>query len=681
MQHVCNHRMLNLSVICLTLLVSVWFLTQDVLGQSPKNEGKTVLAAKDQPAAEKAAAGANAEAPSLVTADLLLPETTCLYVSLRDFVQGYQTWKTTEMGKFFDTPEMQKAIENIVAQMQGNIDKVQDRLGVTFKEIRQIAAGEIAFGMLLEDAENYAIVAIVDVRDHEVEMQKVLSKIADRVVAEGGKQSKQTIMDADVVFLDIPDKTRTDLTHKVVYVMKDNLLVVSDKREMIQSVLKRIDALKSNSQETLPCLADVDGYLNVLENCVTPEKLPDLVWYMDPIRFAKVQRLIEVEASPNTVRSRSVADMLTASGFGGIEAVGGVVTLKNEGYDGTHRTFISIPKEPQGSLKMLKFPSATRFSIPKWISASVGSLHYVNIDFLNVFDNLGPMINQFFGEGDNKVWDDILEGLEQDPYGPQINLRNDLFAYFGDHLIFVVQNDRPLETDGERRYVAIPLKDDAKVREALTRLLSEEPTMETIEMPNGQIVWRAAEDGGEEEEEAGADAKTSDEEAAAKNEKLFPEMSLTVWKGYLLVASHGDVIEAIQKFDPKKTPSLVDSEKFRQVVRELGQFAKGAKRSSIHYRDPARNTRHMYEMFRTGKVAQSTALTAKWARRLIPAVKANAQNEEAKGIVDASSLPEFKSIESYFLPAGASIVNKEHGFLFEGFWLSAEKAKELKIDK
>ena len=677
MQHVGNHRMLNLSVICLTLLASVWFLTPDVLGQARRSTGKTVLAAKDLPAAGKAAAGAEAEAPSLITADLLLPETTCLYVSLRDFVQGYQTWKTTELGKFFDTPEMQKAVENIVAQMQGNIDKVQDRLGVTFKEIRQIAAGEIAFGMLLEDAENYAIVAIVDVRDHEVEMRKVLSKITDRVVAEGGKQSKQTIMDADVVFLDIPDKNRTDLTHKVVYVMKDNLLVVSDKREMIQSVLKRIAALKSNAQETLPCLADVDGYLNVLENCVTPEKLPDLVWYMDPIRFAKVQRLIEMEASPNTVRSRSVADMLTASGFGGIEAVGGVVTLKNEGYDGTHRTFISIPKEPQGSLKMLKFPPADRFEIPKWISASVGSLHYVNIDFLNVFDNLGPMINQFFGEGDSKVWDDILEGLEQDPYGPQINLRNDLFAYFGDHLLFVVQNDRPTAPDGERRYVAIPLKDGAKVREALTRLLSEEPTMETVEMPNGQIVWRAVEEEGEEEEGGAA----SNEEATAKNEKLFPEMSLTVWNGYMLIASHGDVIEAIQKFDPKKTPSLVDSVKFRQVVGELKRFAKGAKCSSIHYRDPARNTQHMYEMFRTGKVAQSTALTAKWARRLIPAVQANAKKAEAKGVVDASSLPEFRSIESYFLPAGATIVNTKKGFLFEGFWLSAEKAKELKIDK
>ncbi|MDO4584754.1 MAG: hypothetical protein Q4D62_11700 [Planctomycetia bacterium] len=599
-----------------------------------------------------------------LTADLLLPETTCAYVSIRDFVHFKETWKTTELGKLLNTPEMQSVSENLGKQVQTHFEKVRERLGVTLDDVRQIAAGEIATGVLLTSSKKYAVVAIIDVRNHQIETQKVLGRVTERVLEVGGKHTKQMISDAEVYFLDIPDKKAANVSHKAIYVLKDDLLIASDDREVIQGILKRFAALKSDSETLLPCLADVDGYLNILENCLTGETLPDVVWYVDPIRYATVQRIVALEKNPMQVRSHSVAEMLTEAGFDGIEAVGGVVTLKTEGYDGVYRFFVSIPEEPQRSLKMLKFPETETFPIPSWVSANAGTVHWVNIDFLNLFDHLGPLFNQFFGEGDSGVWEDVLAGLEEDPYGPQINLREELFAFFENHLMFLVQNDRPEEVDGERRLVAIPLKDEEKVRDSMMRLLQDEPSIETVELENGDILWQALQDDDEED----------DETEASKREPLFPEMALTVWNGYLMIASHADFLETVKNFDPQKGETLIASEEYRQIQKELREFAKQP-HASLHYFHTARNSQHLYEMFRTGKIPQSTSLEAKRINQMFSTDVP--QGETRKAMFDGSMLPPYESIRSYFLPSGATILNREKGFLFQGFWLSREKADGL----
>ncbi|MDO4574547.1 MAG: hypothetical protein Q4D98_04975 [Planctomycetia bacterium] len=601
----------------------------------------------------------------LLTADLLLPETTCAYLSVRDFIHFRETWKKTLLGELMMTPQMQVVTEDLNRQVQAHFENVRSRLGVTLDDIRQIASGEISMGVLLTSPQKYAVVTIIDVRNHQVETQKVLTRVSKRVVEDGGKQTKQMISDAEVYFLDIPDKDHANVIHKAIYVLKDNLLIASDDREVIQGILKRFVSLKSEAGELLPCLADVDGYLNVLENSITGEMLPDVVWYIDPIRYATVRRIMAVDKDPMNVRGRSVAEMLTESGFDGIEAIGGVVTLESEGYDAVHRTFISIPAEPKGSLKMLKFPESEAFEVPEWIGATAGTLHFVNLDFMNVFDNMGPMVNQFFGEGDSGVWEDVLAGLQEDPYGPQVDLRKDLIAHFKNHLMFIVQNDRPKEVDGERRLVIIPLEDDEKVQESMVKLLTDEPMIETTKLPNGEIIWHVVRD-----EEAEEDASDT-----PKREALFPELAITVWNDYLIIASHVDFLEAIKSFDPATGAKLVDDPGFQLVDKELDTFA-GEVRGSVHYFNTARNTEHLYEMFRTGKIPQSTSLEAKRINKML-ATEEKTSQELRKPLFDGSTLPEYDDIRSYFLPSGATILTKEKGFIFQGFWLSEEKMDDI----
>lgn len=615
----------------------------------------------------------------IITADLLMPETVCAYSSFRSYPELVETWKTTQWGRMFALPEMQPAQESFRQQLHSQYSELESRLGVAMTDIFEIASGEIASAALLlpppEDMKQdtaarphagmkTAMAVLIDVHGREVESQKVLTKIAKRVTDDGGKHMKQQLANADVHYLDIvrsapakdPKAAKAPAAasvSRVIYVLKDNWLLASDDKDVIRAILERMEAIKTG--ETLPCLADVTGYYNVLERCMG-DSLPDMVWYLDPVRYAVVGRIRQLEKDAKNTRSQDYSVVLRESGFDGVEAIGGFITLKTEGHECVVRTFISIPKPPTRSLKMLKFPAGNDFQPPVWVPDDVSGCLVLNVDYMTLFDNLGPIFNQFYGEGDDGVWDDVLEGLRDDPYGPRVDLRNDIFTYFGSNVCFFVQNEQPKLTDGERRMMAIPLKkDDApKVVDALARLLEKEDGIR-VELTEDGKIWTYAKPAGR----PGA--------ARGNNNRqpLFPEMAITVRDGYLLIASHR---EFLAKIDFKKQAGLGASEKYQRVTDELNKFV-GTERSSQDYFDMETQYHHLFLMFKDGTLPKSTAISARMINGMFSDPDAAGAR---KPLLDAKDLPSYDVLRPYFAPGGSALTEVDKGFLLEGIYLSAE---------
>lgn len=649
-------------------------------------------------------AAENEEDANIITADLLMPETVCAYSSLRDYPELLRTWETTQWGHMLRIPEMAAARESIVAQMQSQYSDLEARLGVSMTDVFEIASGEIASAVLLlppaadaaaetKPAEpatvagksgsaakvapakggvvippgtKCAMAVLIDVKGREVETQKVLAKIAQRVTAGGGKHTKHVLSNADVHYLDIvlpaekavdgtakPAKPAAPVMRRVIYVLKDNWLLASDDKDVVRAILERMEAVKSG--EMLPSLADVTGYLNVLERCVGT-KLPDIVWYTDPVRYAVVARLRQLEKNAKNVRGQDVPTILRESGFDGVEAVGGFITLKTEGYECVVRTFVSIPKPPSRSLKMLSFPAGSDFTPPAWVPKNASACLVLNLDYMTLFDHLGPVFNQFYGEGDDGVWDDVKEGLKDDPYGPQVDLREQIFKFFGKNMVFFVENQKPETPDAERRMLVIPLTNGKLVHDALTRLLEKEEGIQVKQTPNGTI-WTYS-------EPAGRKNATQKERP-----QLFPELAITVHGDYLVIASHG---EYLTSFDFTAADGLGGTKKYQQITDELNRFV-GEKRSSQDYFDMETQYHHIFLMFKDGTLPKSTAVSA----RLLNGMFSDAESGGSrKAMVDAKSLPDYDVVRPFFSTGGSTLTEVEKGYLLEGIYLSAEKAEK-----
>ncbi len=625
--------------------------TSDAAG--PKTSG-TKSPADETTADAAPAVSASAEVPS-ITADLILPKSTCGYISIRDIAVLRDAWQKTSLGELQQTPEMQDFFKSLQQQLSDGLSVFHSRLGVTLDEIGQMASHEIAGGLLQLDAEHYGIAVVINVGDKQYETQNVVNRIVERVTKNGGSHQKQQVDGAEIYVLNIPDEESGNV-YKAYYVLKGELLIAADKPEIVREMLRRLAVLQSDSSAALESLSEVDAYLDVLDATIVDDKLPDVIWYVDPIRFLRVQRLMQIEKDPSYAKSRSIADLLESVGFGGIEAVGGVATFRHQGFDSTQRVFVCIPEEPKLSLKMLAFDEKGNFDLPDWVTDDVGTVHILNLDFLTMFDNLGPLVNQAFGEGSDTVWEDVLDGFETDPYGPQLNLRKDLVGLLENKLIFMVQNMAPKMIDGERCLIAVPVKDEAKMRENLGALLNEEPTFEVLEN-NGDIRWKLV-DEEQEEGDAGSEIKG----------KRFPEMTITVWDGYLIIASEPGYIDYLQSLDLNKTKPLAESEVYLKIKSEVEQYPET--KVSFHFVNGEKLREHTYEMAKNGTLAESAATHSSVLGEFL---KNGSKNSPDRKPLDTSKLPEYDLVKSYFLPSGGFLFQTEKGLIYQGFWMSKEK--------
>ncbi len=647
---ICNKIYLLLVLLVFTMLAGVTTAQEEVATEE--------VAAEEVATEEVTVEEVAAEEEMLITADLLFPKTTCAYISIRDVTVLRDSWQKTALGELQKTPEMKQFFKSLQEQLAESMDVFQNRLGVTLDDIGKIAATEIAAALMQVDAKRYGVAVIVNVGDKQYETQSVLSKIAKRVTENGGTHQKQEVEDAEIHILNVLD-SETETLHKTYYVLKGELLLASDKPEVIKDILTRLTAIAQGSEVIPESFSNIDAYLDILNNTIVDETLPDIIWYVDPIRFMQVQRLMHIERDPSYARSKNRAELLSKAGIDGIAAIGGVATLSHQGYDCTQRTFVSIPEEPQGSLKMLSFDTKANQELPDWISEKVGAVHVVNLNFLDIFDNIGPLVNQFFGEGSETVWDDVLDGFENDPYGPQLNLREEIFGLLENKMIFMVQNLDAKAIDGECSLIAVPVKDEARLRENLGALLNEEPTFEVLE--NGDdIRWKLLD---EEHNEGSAGSEVKG--------KRFPEMTLTVWNGHLLIASQPDFVDYIQS--QEESAPLAESPLYKKLREEATALAGERSKASFHFMNNEVLREHTYEMIKSGMLAESVATHSSLLGDLI---RNSQEKANAKAKIDASSLPEYEHIKAYFLPSGGCISPVEGGILYQGFWMSRKKMEK-----
>lgn len=593
----------------------------------------------------------------LITADLLLPQSTCAYVSIRDIDVLQETWKKTTLGQLHDRPDMEAFFKSFEEQITLKFTPVENMLGLTLNDIIQIASSEVSAALLLLDAQRYGFAVVINVGDKHYETQAVLTKIAKRVRENGGTHQKNRVKDAEIHILNIVDP-EDGSRHKAYYILTGELLLVSDKPEIVKDVLTRLNILTNRPGQTLASFSEMDPYLDILNNTIVDDQLPDIIWYCDPMRYAQVQRLIKIKNDPEYAKSKDYAKLCANAGFDGVEAIGGVFTLCHQDFDMTQRIFLSIPEEPKDSLKMLSFDSTADKKLPSWIPADCGSVQIHNLNILDVFDNLGPLVNQFFGEGGDTVWEDVLDGFKNDPYGPKVDLREDIASLLENKVIYLMHNHDAKAIDGERRLIAIPVKDAAAIQKNLAALLNEEPSFEVLE--NGDdIRWKYV---NEEQEESDASSKVQG--------KRFPEMTITVWNDYLLVASEPEFIDFILKAERMNAASLATLPVYQKVVKELAAMAGKEKMLSLCFVNSEKVREHTYEMIKAGTLDDSAATYSSEFGTLI---RKSTEDENGNYQIDTSEMPEFEEVRKYFLPSGGYIFKTKGGYIFQGIMMSKEK--------
>jgi len=609
---------------------------------------------------------ASAESPP--ASETLLPSSTKGFLSIADVRDLTDRWNRTQVGQLMQDPVMEPFAKDLRRQLEDRWSGFRDKLGLTLDDLKDVPGGETALGIIQPGPDQTAVALLVDVTDHRQQAEKLLEKVATNLAKQKAKRTETTVAGTKVIRFDLPKKEEDGPARQAVYFLKDDLLGASDDLDVLSGILKRAAGTESKS------LADLPAFRAVMKRCgddLDEETTPQVRWFVEPIGYAEILRASIPERDRR--KGKTTLDIVKNQGFTAMLGIGGMVEVLVDHYEVLHRTAAYAPKPYEKSMKMLVFPNGTEFAPQDWVPRDVATYSTGYIDVLNVFDNLGPLFDEVFGEGEEGVWEDVLESLKKDKKGPQIDLRNELFAQLDNRLTVLTDYQLPITTTSERLLFAIQTKNEALAAAGLEKTVKNDKGVRK-RVFEGHVIWEtipkekpkvptisleAPPLGGAPQDDGAAPAAAGDEEP-----QLFPNLSMTVANGHLMIASHLDfLIKVLRKTDRRDT--LARSIDYMTVDAKLKELGAGANCARSFSRTDE-EYRPTYELIRQGKMPESETMLGRVLNTLFGAGKKDATRKQQ---IDGSQLPDFQFVRRYLGPAGLFGTSEETGWFFKGFIL------------
>ncbi len=594
----------------------------------------------------------------------LFPDHTRGFLAVASAPQLREHFQQTQLGQLLQDPAMKPFVEDLRAQAESRFNDLGKRLGIRWADLEAIMTGGLAVAVTYSEADGRAgLAAVFEIEGKRAEAQDILNRVIQDVREREGSVATQQIAGKEVTVLTLPADERRETRH-LAYYIEDRYLVAADSAETIQGVLERL------GNDSLASLAQQPAFARIMERCQEDagDAVPQIRWFIEPFGYtAAVRSAIPPERRK---RERRLAEALKAAGFSALQGIGGFVDLAVAPYEWVHRTYIYAPGPLEKSAKMFSFPNSKEFAPPKFVPRDLATYATGYCDVLNAFDNIGPVFDETIGEGEEGVWQDVLDSLKNDPTGPQFDLRNEFFVHFGQRIVVFSQYQLPITPESERMLVAVAVKDEAAAAKALDKMLQHEPRFQRREH-NGLVIWEGLP---EEKKELpdfnleGIPGVGEEEPAPAEEESkpIFPNASLTVRDGYLLIASHYDYLVSLLDRDASRE-SLERNPDYLIVMNEL-EKAGGAEVCLKAFSLTAEEYRPTYELIRQGKMPESQTLMG----RLLNSLLAPEPGKPREQRIDGSKLPDFEIIRRHLGPAGLFGKAEKDGWFLKGFTLSKE---------
>lgn len=612
---------------------------------------------------------ARAVAPS----DTLMPPTTRGFATIKDLQALSDNFSETQLGQLVEDPAMRPFVQDMKRQLQRKLSSVRDKLGLELGDLKGVATGEVGIGMIERDQARAAVLMTVDIAGRQEAAQQLLTRV-DRELSRRKAQKKN--VEADGVRMTVytlpAEKPGADQL-EAIFLIHGDLLIGSDSRTEILEMLGRLRGESDGG------LASVKAYQVTMERVRQQADglEPEVRWFVDPFGYARAARTLKQGDQPH---GKDFLKILTEQGFDAIAGMGGFLNLSVGGaYEILHQTYVYAPpvEGAEGkyrlAMQMLKFPNDDQMRPQAWVPRKLATYRTFNVDLRAAFDHFGTLFDAIAGY--DEAFAGVIEGLEVDPYGPQVKVRQDFIDHLGQRLTMATDYEVPITTESERFLFMVEVKNEQAIEAAVRKFMDADPNARETEF-RGVTVWEIMEAEDEIEElqigvvEFDPLAPGPGEANVEGGDAVVESSAVCVSDGHLIVASHLQFLQRIlaEKPDDETLPAAGD---YNAVQLALDQLlnqpvcARNFVRSDEAYRPT-------YELLRQGKMPESRTLLGRLLNRML-----TPPEDEDEGIlreqkIDARTLPSFEMVRRYFSPSGTLIRSEEDGWLIVGAMLSKQ---------
>ena len=612
--------------------------------------------------------------------DVLLPATTKGYVSVAQAEAARDQFKETQFGQLLDDDVMSDFVKSLEQQLKDKFGDVTNRLGFVYDDLDGVPAGELSLAVIERPGHDASLAITIDVTGRDAAVKDFLAAVEKRLTSEGGVKREVDAAGTKLTIYDIPAKNGIDDLIQTVYFVHDNVLVGINGREEAEAMLKRFAGAPKDNLHSLASYAATMAKLDKSSQGVKPE----VRFFADPFGLTYAVRTLD--KSVRLREDKDLAKILAEQGFDAIKGIGGYANMLAEGSsDYVYRVAVYAPpvagKETDPlrwnlAMQMLQLPNTPELIPQSWAPRMCARYATYNVEVLNAFDHFGTLFDAI--EGHKDAFKTSMEGIEQDAYGPQVNVRDELVAHLNDRITLITDYSVPISIHSERSLIAIEAKDEKELANTIRRIMEKEPDVERREFENFVIWERVPEDTGVQELDIDAPSLSPLQIEAPKpaadgdqeKERVLPNSAVCVAFGQLMLASDIKYLEyLLGGFGQREL--LTSSGDYQLVAARMAKLAPGP-RSGWSFVRTDEAFRPTYELIRQGRMPESETMFGKFLNRLLTTEVEKEEGILRKQRLDGSELPNFETVRRYFGPAGRVLRSDPDGWLLTGTVLNKE---------
>lgn len=591
-------------------------------------------------------------------------------------------WSRTQFGKLAADPMMRPFRDQIEKRFNGRFGGIEERLGVTLDDLRSTAAGEATIAMVATGDKQQPghIAVIIDATGREAEVEAVLGKIDKRLVERGATRGETP---DGLTTYRLPPDEKADLPERTAAVFHAvERLVVAEDAQLAGEILTRVRG-GSDGQT----LSEREAYAETQRRARLSAGSAEthLKWFIDPFEYNRAA--LEPVQPGDLPEKKDMVETLAGQGFDAIRGVGGLVAVAaSPSHDFEHHTFASAPpkrgskEQPAAekydlAMRMLDLPndaeplSGSAPPVELWAPRQVATYKLVHLKLKNAFEHLDTLFDAVAGYSD--AFEKMLAGFEKDPYGPKINIREEVIPYLGERVVIMTDYTLPITPDCERYLIAVDVTDLEALRSPIDRWL-ENDGAERKEL-DGVPYWEMVPQEELLVDDSELDLLELDEPdprpaKAERNERVLRRAAVCLHKGRLVIGSDADFLRQAL-FGVAAGESLAESYDLRAAIESLASLAPG-ERCAWNFTRNDESLRPTYELLREGRMPEAQTFFGRFLNRVLTTDEEREFDAVREQKVDGSTLPSFELARRYFGPSARSVRNEDDGWLITGVVLS-----------
>ena len=564
-----------------------------------------------------------APAAAQVPGENALPSSTLALLKVKDTKDLREAFGRSQFGKLMADPAMKPLKDDIAAKLEDFDKEMKQRIGVTIKELVETPDGPAWLAVTKRDDEvPIGLLLVAEAGDNADRMNEIMTKGTDQLEKEaGGKVSTEEFQGKTLHVIQPPAEGSPPL----LWTNDGSIYYISLGDEPMKDLL-------ANSGGRADSLASNEAFGAIGKKLGTAES--QISWYVD---IQQAIQLVLEAASEQGNDAGQIEALLQTLGLTQVKAAGGVVDLATGEFDSVSRTFIYVPGQRTGLLRLFQFPAIDP-TPESWVPATASSYQSISWDLDAAYTAASDLVNMFLPG----ALENIERGL-QGPNGEALRFQQDVFGPLGDRISVVSDfkgEGDELDAESQRALIGVALEDEAAFRDTLNTLFAiagAEPKKRDFQ---GVTIY---------------DVELPELPAApgAPRMQLAGTVSIAIAKGTLFISGRAPLLEQVLRGGP----SLVDDAEFKAVAAKFPDRA-----ATFVFNRPDEQARAVYNLIKSGQFQQA----------IEAAGDAGGQGQDVPDLgdlIDVDKLPEFSVFAKYLTEGGSYSVLEDDGLTITQFSL------------